>query len=321
MKNIIFAIVLIICAASYSYASDMRINLESKSFRYSTTVEKERPVLDDITKSLIAAYQKNPTEANKQALKNQIAINYDKVLSKKKLKLAELKQTAKDKSKVYEMQEIVNEMIRDRENRINQTLARFTDSRLKPGVRETGDGYLPVLGAAQNVSIAYAVVTNKEYAEFINSTGRKAPLNWVNGIYPVGKAKYPVINVSYYDAVAYCNWLSRNDSSANYRLPTEKEWEQAAGHMPKDADFNAGENRGIYPAISYTTTLSASGAVNMWGNVWEWTSSALSDRTNSVKGGAWNSLRTDCRTENRGIGKNPNNGYSNVGFRVIKIKN
>ena len=119
----------------------MRVNPEAKSFKYSTTVEKERPQLDEVTRKLIAAYQKNPTAANKQALKNQIAINYDKVVAKKKAKLEELRRTARDQSKIDEMQVIVDEMIRDRENRINQTLRRFTDSRLKPGVRTTRDGF------------------------------------------------------------------------------------------------------------------------------------------------------------------------------------
>ena len=320
MKKFYLILALILCTATVSQAANMQVNPQAKSFKYSTTVEKERPVLDDITKGLIAAYQKNPTEANKQALRKQIGINYDKVLAKKKAKLAELKQTAKDKSKIDEMQVIVDEMVRDRENRIDTSLARFTDSRLKPGIRETKDGYLPVLGASSNVSVAYTEVTNEEYARFVNATVRKAPTNWTNGTYPTGQGKYPVTNVSYSDAVAYCNWLSKNDSSANYRLPTEKEWEQAAGHMPKDADFNAGENKGIVPVTSYSNTLSASGAVNMWGNVWEWTSTSRENGTKAVKGGAWDSRRTDCRTEDRTQGKNPNNGYNNVGFRVIRVK-
>lgn len=243
MKKFYLTLALILCTATVSQAANMQVNPQAKSFRYSTTVEKERPQLDDVTRGLIAAYQKNPTEANKQALRKQIGINYDKVLAKKKAKLAELKQTAKDKSKINEMQVIVDEMVRDRENRIDTSLARFTDSRLKPGIRETKDGYLPVLGANSNVSVAYTEVTNEEYARFVNATGRKVPSNWTNGTYPTGQGKYPVTNISYNDAVAYCNWLSKNDSSANYRLPTEKEWEQAAGHMPKDADFNAGENK------------------------------------------------------------------------------
>lgn len=116
--------------------------------------------------------------------------------------------------------------------------------------------------------------------------------------------------------------MSKIDGSYTYRFPTETEWEQAAGHMPKDADFNAGENKGLMPVNSYSDTLSASGAVNMWGNVWEWT---LTSRTannsdlKAIKGGAWDSKRTECRTENRNAARNLNNGYGNVGFRVIRV--
>ena len=320
MKKSFFVLALMLCIASNAQASNMQINPQAKSFKYSTTVEKERPVLDDVTKGLIAAYRQNPTEANKLALKRQIAVNYDNVVARKKAKLEELKRTAKDQSKIDEMQDIVNEMLRDRENRINQSLSRFTDSRLKPGVRETKDGFLPVLGAAQNVSIAYTEVANEEYAKFIKATGRKAPKDWVNGIMPANKGKYPVVNISYYDAVAYCNWLSKNDYSATYRLPTEKEWEQAAGHMPKDADFNSGENKGLMPANSYSNTLSASGAINMWGNAWEWTSTNRNSNLMAIKGGSFDSPRMSCRTEYRDEGRNPQQAYSNVGFRVVREK-
>ncbi len=105
-----------------------------------------------------------------------------------------------------------------------------------------------------------------------------------------------------------------------YRLPTEKEWEQAAGHMPKDADFNAGENKGITPVNAFSRTLSASGAIDMWGNVWEWTSTSRTQNTKAVKGGSWNSARTDCRTEERTESRTLGNGYDNVGFRVVRVK-
>ena len=135
---------------------------------------------------------------------------------------------------------------------------------------------------------------------------------------PETKAKHPVVNVSYEDAAAYCRYLTQKDGGrAVYRLPTEAEWEAAAGHMPKYADFNCGEHDGTTPVETYAKTLSACGAVDMWGNVWEWTSTAVGSRR-AVKGGAWDSRRTDCRTEARGTGRDPAQGYSNVGFRVVR---
>ena len=295
-------------------------------YRHSSTIEKERPSLNEETKRLIAAYRQNPTAANYAALRKQVAVNYDKVLARKKAKLEELKQTARHDSKIREMQDIVNEMIRERENRINQTMSRFTDSRLRPGARVAKNGFLPVLGAAPNVNIAYAPVTNAEYAVFVRETGNKPPRGWVNGTFPEGKHRHPVVNVSYNDALAYCAWLGKKDKTAVYRLPTATEWELAAGHMPKDADMNCGEENGTTPVDAYKQTLSAAGAIDMWGNVWEWTSSEIiaqngkekGQKVNAIKGGSWYSHRTSCRTEYRGEGRNPAFGYNTVGFRVIR---
>ena len=96
--------------------------------------------------------------------------------------------------------------------------------------------------------------------------------------------------------------------------------------MPKDADFNCGVNDGRTPVEQYATvTRGAHGAVDFWENVWEWTSTV---RNNSdgmtilgVKGGAWNSARTDCRTEYRYEGRDASTGYEDVGFRVICVMN
>ncbi|MDO4571671.1 MAG: SUMF1/EgtB/PvdO family nonheme iron enzyme [Planctomycetia bacterium] len=308
---------------------ELRPNSESKQFRFSTTIEKERPELNEETKRLIAACRRDPSKANLAALRRQVALNYDKVLERKKAKLEELKRTARHASKVQEMQEIVDEMILDRENRIEQSMRRFTDPRLRPGSRGMNDdGYLPVLGAAQNVSIAYVPVTNEDYAQFLMETRRKAPKGWKNGTVHSSLARHPVVNVSYNDAVAYCKWLTKKDGDAVYRLPTEVEWEYAAGHMPKDADFNCGENDGTTEVDAYADTLSACGAIDMWGNCWEWTSTKLTPQKGSkqvkgamvVKGGSWFSPRTSCRTEHRGEGRKADTGFEDVGFRVVREK-
>ena len=309
-KLILLSTAAVICFSGVVFAA--QTNPEAKLFKYSTTIEKERPQLNDETKHLIAAYQKNPTQANYNALRKQAEINYDKVVERKKAKLEELKKTAKHSSKIEEMQVIVDEMLKDKENRINQTMKRFTDPRLRPNARQTKDGFLPVLGAAQNVSIAYTPVTNTEFNTFLRAQGKKTSVTDNN---------LPVVNVSYNDADAYCKWLSARDINAIYRLPTEQEWELAAGHMPKDADMNCGENNGLTAVDDYKQTLSASGAIDMWGNIWEWTSTTKNTPTKlAVKGGAWNTPRTYCRTENRSETRNMSKKYDNVGFRIVREK-
>ena len=303
---------LVLAAVGRVEAAPRTVNRDAKLHKFSTTIEKERPQLDEETKRLIAAYRRDPSDANRAALRKKIADNYDKIVERKKAKLEELKRTARHESKIEEMQIIVDEMLRDRENRIESSLRRFTDPRLRPGVRDRNrGGYLPVLGAALNVSIAYTPVTNAEFAKFLEATGRRATV--------IGGEKHPAVNVSYEDAVAYCKWLTeQNNGGAIYRLPTQAEWEAAAGHMPKDADFNCGEHDGTMPVDTYAKTLAACGAIDMWGNVWEWTSTPIDGKGMAVKGGAWDSRRTSCRTEARDEGRAPERGYANVGFRVVR---
>ena len=302
-----------------------QVNPEAKLHKFSTVVEKERPELDEETRRLIAEYRRNPTAANRAALRRQVERRYDAVVARKKAKLEELKRTARDKSKVDEMKVIVEEMLRDREQRVEQSMARFADPRLRPDARSAKDGFLPVIGGPKNLSIAYTPVTNSEHEAFVKATGRKPPKGWKGGSGPAGKGSHPVVNVSYGDAVAYCKWLTGKDGGrATYRLPTAEEWEIAAGHMPKDADFNCGENSGTTPVTQYAKTLAACGAVDMWGNVWEWTSSAMTSQAGkgvrAVKGGAWNSKRTSCRTEARDEGRDASRGHETVGFRVMREK-
>lgn len=67
--------------------------------------------------------------------------------------------------------------------------------------------------------------TNAEYGRFLEETRHPTPLLWDDPNFrdPV----QPVVAVSWFDAVAYCEWLSRKFGK-RYRLPTEAEWERAA---------------------------------------------------------------------------------------------
>ena len=305
---------------------------ESNMYENSDFVETEQPELNEETKKLISLYQRKPTEENYLNLRDMVIANYDAVLVRKEAKLAELKEETAGKpggqAKVAEMEEIVQEMYMTYWNRINSSMLRFTDTRLlKWSVSNASNyEYIPVMGAGESIYVKRTPVTNAEYAEYLAATGAEAPSNWADGTYPEEEADYPVNYISYEDALAYCAWLTEQDGVNTYRLPNESEWELAAGHMPKDAEFNCGVNDGRTSVYEYDgITRGAHGAIDFWGNVWEWTSTVRADAdgitTLGVKGGSWKSARTDCRTEYRKEGRDAATGYEDVGFRVIQVLN
>ena len=72
--------------------------------------------------------------------------------------------------------------------------------------------------------LAATQVTNADYARFLNATGATAPPHWNDPT--LHHPEQPVVAVSWFEAVEYCEWLSRG-TGRHYRLPTEAEWERA----------------------------------------------------------------------------------------------
>jgi formylglycine-generating enzyme required for sulfatase activity len=128
--------------------------------------------------------------------------------------------------------------------------------------------------------IARYPVTVAEYACCVRA-GQREPADWQQQL---EKLDHPVVHVSWHDAVAYAQWLSAR-ARQPWRLPSEAEWEKAArgtdGRIyPWDDTFrrtrcntSEGKQGSTTSVGSFPHGVGPYGAMDMIGNVWEWTSS------------------------------------------------
>jgi formylglycine-generating enzyme required for sulfatase activity len=184
-------------------------------------------------------------------------------------------------------------------------------------------------------------ITKRQYKEFVNATGRAAPLNWVNGQYAPDTDDHPVFFITWFDADAYCKWAGK-------RLPTEEEWEKAARgtdgrSFPWGNEFDlkktnaSGKYGGVYPVGHFEEDVSPFGVYDMAGNVQEWTASwykaypgneyedeDYGEKLRVTKGGGWGGLGHYSfdlfyRTSFRGF-MDPSQGFDDLGFRCVLSK-
>jgi len=149
---------------------------------------------------------------------------------------------------------------------------------------------------------------------------------------------HPAETVSWYDAMAFCRWLS-DKQGFEIRLPTEWEWQQAAtGGDPENIypwgkDFDTLRCNSSESGLGRTTAvglyphgISPVGALDMSGNVWEWCINSYdkpekidisTDSRRVVRGGSWSLIRGSARAAFRFFSYAPVARYDFLGFRVV----
>lgn len=90
-------------------------------------------------------------------------------------------------------------------------------------------------------AIAVLPVTNRRYAEFLSATGHEEPRFWRDPLFNL--TEQPVVGVSWFDAVAYLEWLTTL-TGRRFRLPTEAEREKAARGGIEGALYPWGDDPG-----------------------------------------------------------------------------
>jgi formylglycine-generating enzyme required for sulfatase activity/energy-coupling factor transporter ATP-binding protein EcfA2 len=152
----------------------------------------------------------------------------------------------------------------------------------------------------------------------------------------------PVVGVSWYEAVAFCRWLTetRNDGYI-YRLPNENEWQAAAagkdGREYPWGNWEDGRCNYKGSGIDKTSTVgiflegnTPEGVADLAGNVWEWTSTDFNSKKEPgdfdpdqwgpvFRGGSWGVNQAGARCASRYFSF-PTYRYFNLGFRCLRKK-
>ena len=128
--------------------------------------------------------------------------------------------------------------------------------------------------------IARTPITNQLWAEYMNRTSSLPPPNWADS---PPDPKHPVSGITYEEVEAFCRWVSQCCSQL-VTLPTEAQWEKAARGVagrewPWGNEFSAQKcntregGYGVVTAVNrFPAGASPYGALDMGGNVEEWTS-------------------------------------------------
>ncbi|EXI66627.1 MAG: Serine/threonine-protein kinase pkn1 [Candidatus Accumulibacter adjunctus] len=196
--------------------------------------------------------------------------------------------------------------------------------------------------AAEPFRIARHPVTVAQWRVFLAAAdGYEALVRRVRGWDAArqrGRDNQPAVDLTWYEAMAYCQWLGAALGHA-VRLPTEWEWQLAAsGGDPlreypwgdwHDGRANTSESElGRMTAVGvYPPGASEQGVCDLAGNVWQWCLNRSDkpgdvttggDARRVVRGGSWNVTRGSARCAFR-LGSDPGPRNLNLGLRLVCV--
>jgi formylglycine-generating enzyme required for sulfatase activity len=219
------------------------------------------------------------------------------------------------------------------------------------------DGFdIQIARLDEGVFSARAPVTNAEYALFVESDGYREPRYWTEEGWAqrekdgwteprfwdderYNEPDRPVVGVSWYEATAYCNWLTVHwlvgaqhaaplPTGYAVRLPTEHEWEKAARGVdgreyPWGDEWIEGRCNSSELGFGRTSPVGefspeGDSPYGLWdaaGNVWEWNLGQMGS-ARVLRGGSWFNNRRYARCASRSRDY-PYYRLDDFGFRVV----
>jgi len=343
--------------------SKLRLSTE-KEFAAKTSALQERIEQLEAAKSQLEIKLKNTVPAaDYEALKSQ-RTEIEKALAKEKQDLQ------KALARIAELEQEIKEMLSPPRPAELKDLVFIKGGLFQMGSNE-GDAEKPIHQVTlTDFYMGKCPVTVGEFEQFIKATnyqtdadkdggstiwdGKKSEkqsgVNWRCGVdgslRPGSDYNHPVIHVSWNDAIAYCKWLSEQ-TGKTYGLPTEAQWEYAAGggsgkrtkwagtdqenELVKYAWYN--KNSGNKTHAVGALAANQLGLHDMSGNVWEWcndwygpyspatVTNPKGPETGSnrvSRGGSWNYYAVHCRVANRSH-DSPDSRINILGFRVVFV--
>jgi formylglycine-generating enzyme required for sulfatase activity len=254
-------------------------------------IKAEKQRLAQLQKEIAAAEEKRLAQAQEvESVQRQIDEENKRVAALQKAaedeeqQLTQLQKTREDEERrLTQLISTSKEIFRDRlkDGGLGPEMVIIPAGRFKMGdIR--GDGDYDERPAhwvnLKHFAMGRYEVTFAEYDRFAEATARKKPNDegW-------GRDNRPVINVSWHDAVAFANWLTKQ-TGRQYRLPSEAEWEYAAragtkthywwGNKVGTNRVNIQDSRSRWSGKQTAPVGSFSpnpfGLYDMVGNVWEW---------------------------------------------------